>query len=59
MTINECLTGIGVPGELHGEIAGKAIGALNDDGTETIAGDALEHVLEARALRHRVATAGS
>jgi hypothetical protein len=44
-----------VPGELHGEITGEAVGALDDDGADAVARDAVKHVLEARALGHRVA----
>jgi hypothetical protein len=36
-----------VSGELNREIAGKAIGAFHNDGAKAVAGDAVEHVLEA------------
>jgi hypothetical protein len=37
-----------VPGEMHGEIAGEAVGALDDDGAHAVAGDAVEVALEVR-----------
>jgi hypothetical protein len=44
-----------VPGELHREIAGKAVRALDDDRADAVAGDAVEHFLEVWALGYRVA----
>ena len=41
-------------GELNGEISGEAVGPLDDDGAHAVAGDAVEHVLEARPLDHGV-----
>src|SRR5262249_28579457 len=37
------------------EVAGKAVRTFDDDGANAVAGDAVEHVLEARALGYRVA----
>src|SRR5262249_52395996 len=44
-------------GELHGQITGEAVGALNQDDTNPIAGDPLQHSEEARALTDRIGTA--
>ena len=41
-------------GELHREVAGKAIGALDQDRPHAVAGDPVEHRLEAGALVDRV-----
>jgi hypothetical protein len=46
-----------VSGELDGQITSEAIGALDDDRPDPIAGDPLQHGLEARALGHRIGAA--
>jgi hypothetical protein len=45
-----------VAGDLHGEIAGKAIRRLHDDDTDAVALDPLHHRLEAGALADRIGT---
>jgi hypothetical protein len=54
-----------VAGQLHGEVAGESVGALDEDDADAIAGDAIEHGGEAGAhtsqrllSRKAAATAG-
>ena len=44
-----------VAGELYRQVAGETVWALNEDGPDTVAGDAGQHGLEPMTLRHRIA----
>src|SRR5262249_17268897 len=46
-----------VPGELHTEVSRKPVGALDQDDAHAVAGNPIEHGLEARSLGHRVGSA--
>jgi hypothetical protein len=45
-----------VPGELHRQVAGEAVRALDDDAPNAVGGDAIEHGLEPGAIYYRVGT---
>jgi hypothetical protein len=44
-----------VPCDLHTEVARKPIGALDQNDPHAVAGNPVEHGLEARSLGHRMA----
>jgi hypothetical protein len=41
-----------VTGELHGEVAGEPIGALDNDGAHAVGGDRSQHAGEAESRSH-------